>query len=323
VTFPANPGGAQAPYFNAGQCGTAAPGIASTAFTLYAVTFDAHSNYHAGTFALNKRFSQGFSFNTSFTWAKAISESDTNNSGAILLGNASHSMDALNRHADRSEALISFRKRFTTNLIYELPFGKGKKYMNGGGVADAILGGWALNLLGEARSGFPFSVLAGFGITGTGDNLTFPDRTNISRKNPVVGAVTKYYDPKAYFLQTPGYYGTAARNSVVGPGYTSFDFGIGKRFQLTERVNLQFRAEFFNIANHANFDIPFNQLYTPGNQFDHVPTQAELDGLPCTLTAGQAFVPGGGGTSCNPQAGRITSTVGTPRQVQFALKLTF
>lgn len=285
-------------YFGAtqGACGYAAPGIFSTAFTLYAVVFDAHANYHAGTFELKRRFSQGLSWDSSFTWAHAISESDTNNSGAILLGNASHSEDPLDRHVDRSESMFSFRRRFTTNAVYELPFGHGKRFLSdASGITNAILGGWQVTTLAEVRDGIPFSVLAGFGITNVGDNLTFPDRTNILRKNPVLGHINQYFDPTAYALQTPGYLGTAPRNSVVGPGFVDWDMGFGKNFRVTENSNLQFRSEFFNVLNHPNFDLPFNQLYT--------------------LTPS--------GPVPNPLAGVITSTVGTPREVQFALKYTF
>ncbi|MBI3950221.1 MAG: hypothetical protein HY314_07185, partial [Acidobacteria bacterium] len=92
-----------------------------------------------------------------------------------------------------------------------------------------------------------------------------------------------------------------------------------KKFRAGERVGVEFRAEFFNVLNHPNFGLPFHQLYIGGvPQFGHVPTQAELDALPCNLTAAQAQT-----TSCNPRAGVISKTVGTPRQLQFGLKVTF
>jgi len=300
-------------YFGAkvGQCGTAAPGIASTAFTLYAVVFDAHANYNSGTFVLKRRFGQGLSWNSSFAWSHAISESDTNNSGAILLGNASHSENPLDRHADRSESMFSFRRRFTNNAVYELPFGRGKRWLSdAGGITNAILGGWQVTTLAEVRDGIPFSVLAGVGITNVGDTLTYPDRPNILRKNPVLGHLDEYFDPLAYQLQTPGYLGTAPRNSVIGPGFVDWDMGFGKSFRVTEKSNLQFRAEFFNTLNHPNFDLPFNQLYVAGAN----PSVPDTCGLTQAQLASYA---------CNPEAGLITRTVGTPREVQFALKYTF
>jgi hypothetical protein len=251
-------------------------------------------------------------FNTSFTWAKAISESDTNNSGAILLGNASHSENPLDRHADRSISQFSIKRRWTLNGVWELPFGRGHKYLGEAhGIVQGIFGGWQANTLLEVRDGIPFSVLVGGGITNVGDNLTFPDRPDILRQNPVLGGVNQYFDPKAYALQTPGFLGTATRNSVIGPGFVQWDWSFAKNFKITERNNLQFRAEFFNLINHPNFDLPFNQLYTPGPQDPNIP-------LTCNLTEAQQAA-----WSCNPQAGKITRTVGIPRQVQVALKWTF
>jgi hypothetical protein len=92
-----------------------------------------------------------------------------------------------------------------------------------------------------------------------------------------------------------------------------------KRFQASERIGVEFRAEFFNLFNHANFGLPANQLYV-GNvpQFTRAPAMAELDGLPCRLTAAQAQT-----HTCNPQAGVISTAVSTPRQIQLGVKISF
>lgn len=104
--------------------------------------------------------------------------------------------------------------------------------------------------------------------------------------------------------------GTAARNSVVGPGFVDWDMGFGKTFKVTEKSNLQFRADFFNIINHPNLDLPADQLYVAGAN-PSVPNS-------CGLSASQLL-----SYSCNPQAGLITRSFGTPREVQVALKYTF
>jgi hypothetical protein len=313
------------PFFYNSPGGAASKALQAQIFSLYSVAFNGRSNYNAGTVDFNRKFYNGLSLEASYTWAKAMSDVDTNNSGAILLGNASHYEYPGQPTTDWSESLISFRNRFVANAIYDLPFGTGRKYGSGmKGWENAIVGGWSVNVLNQDRSGFPFSVLAGFGITGVGDNLTFPDRTNLSYANPVIGNINNWFNAKAYFLQTPGTLGDAPRNSVVGPGFNELDFGASKSWKLTERAGLQFRADMFNILNHPNFNLPANQLYTPGAQFinsngqPYLPTQAQLNSLPCTLTAQESLT-----TSCNPQAGVITSTVGSPRQIQLALRLTF
>ncbi len=305
--------------------GAASQALKSQIFSLYSVAFGGRSNYNAATVDFNRKFYNGLSLEASYTWAKAMSNVDTNNSGALLEGNASHYEWPGNPNVDWSESLISFRNRFVANAIYDLPFGQGRKWGgNMNGWENAIVGGWSLNVLNQDRSGFPFSVLAGFGITNVGDNLTYPDRTNLSTPNPVIGSVYHWFNGKAYSLQPFGTLGNAPRNSVVGPGYNELDFGASKAWKVTERVGLQFRADFFNILNHPNFNLPANQLYTPGAQFvdangqPYLPSQAQLNSLPCALTAQESLT-----TSCNPQAGVITSTVGSPRQIQFALRLNF
>ncbi|GEM_PF-674088 len=300
--------------------GTAAPAINNIGFSLYSKRFDANANYHSLAFQVARRFSKGLTFQFTYAFAKALSESDAFNSNNIIRGVAQASQFPPDRHLDRSESLFSVRHRSTLNVVYELPFGRGRRFLSSAtGLTQALLGGWNLTALGEFRSGYPFSVLAGFGITGVGDNIDFPDRPNILRSNPVLGGVERYFDPKAFALQDPGHLGDAPRTSVRGPGFHNLDLGLVKKFTIREGTELHFRTEFFNILNHPNFALPFNQLYVGGvPQFDHVPTQAELDALPCNLTAAQAQI-----HSCNPQAGRISDTVGTPRQIQFSLKLTF
>ncbi|MBI3951800.1 MAG: TonB-dependent receptor [Acidobacteria bacterium] len=301
------------------RCGTAAPAFNRIAFSAYQEIYDTNASYHAMTLALDRRFSNGFAFSTNYTFAKAISESDIPNA-AVMIGVAVGSQWPPDRKLDRAESVFSIRHRLAVNAIYELPFGRGKKFLsNASGITDALLGGWSINTLGTFQSGFPFSVLAGFGITGVGDPLGVPDRSNILRYNAVLGRVDRWFDPKAYALQEPGRLGDAPRNSVRGPKFSNLDFSLTKKFKATEAVGVEFRAEFFNIFNHANFGLPFNQLYVGFvPQFNRVPTQAELDALPCNLTAAQAQV-----HSCNPLTGRISTTVGTPRQVQFGLKVTF
>lgn len=155
-----------------------------------------------------------------------------------------------------------------------------------GGVADAILGGWSISSLGSAQTGQPFSVLLGNDISGVGDAIDFPDRPNVSRPNPVLGKVNEYFDVSAFSTPAIGHIGTASRTSVIGPGFYQFDASVAKVFRITEGTRLQFRTDFFDFTNRANFALPNSNL-------------------------------------SSPQVGVISSTVGVPRQIQFSLKLSF
>jgi hypothetical protein len=306
------------PYFGPtpGACGTEAPAITPIAFSLYTMKFDAAANYNAGTFAVSRMFSSGITFNTSYTFAKAMSDVDTYNSGLSALGNAAHSADPLNPKEDWSESMFSIRHRFIMNGLFELPFGKGKMFAgDANGIKQVLLGGWAFHPLMTIQSGIPFSILTGTGVTpsNVNDFLNSPDRPNMtcSSSNARQGGITQYFNPLCFSLQDPGYLGNEPRNSVRGPGFTDVDLSLTKQFKTSEKTNLEFRAEAFNIVNHPSFNLPVNQLYV-------VASPHETNKTSCNLTPAQAAI-----YSCDTQAGLITGTVGTPRQLQFALKFTF
>jgi hypothetical protein len=302
-----------------GQCGTGAPGIAGIGFSLYARLYDTTSNYNAFSIKVNRAFASNFVLQTSYTFAKAMSVSDAFNSGNFIQGIAEASSYPANNAVDRSQSVYSIRHRFTENFVWNLPMGRGQRYLGSSrGVTDAILGGWKLSTLATVQSGLPFTVFAGVPITGVGDNIDYPDRPNIVSANTVSGGPDHYLNLKAYALQDYGHLGTAPRTSARGPGFADVDLSIGKKFALTEKTNLEFRADIFNLLNHANFALPFNQIYTPAPQFSSMPTQSQLNALPCTLTGSQSLQ-----YSCNPQAGKISSTVGVPREIQFSLKFEF
>lgn len=299
---------------NCAPLGTGAPGITGIGFSLYSKRYDTNAFYNGFTAKISRSVG-ALNFNAAYTWAKNISESDAFNSNNIITGVAMASIYPPNFHLDRSESAFSRRHRFTENVVYELPFGRGRKYMvNASGLAEAFLGGWSISSLGTVQSGQPMTVFVGFDITGMGDAIDFPQRPNALRQNPVLGGPTKYFDPAAFGLPDPGHIGTASRTAVVGPGYAQFDAAVAKTFRLTERADLRFRADFFNLANHANFGLPFSQIY------NQIPTNVPLTppGAFCGLTPAQEAA-----VSCNPLAGKITSTVGSSRQIQFSLKLTF
>lgn len=266
---------------------TGAPGFASAGvgFSLYSRRFDTNALYNGLTTKLS-RSAGPVNFQFSYTWAKNMSESDAYNSNNFLTGVVQASLYPANIRLDRSESAFSRRHRFTENITWQLPFGKGRKYMNGGGAADLILGGWTISSLGSAQTGQPFSVLLGADPSGIGDFIDFPDRPNQLRPNPVVGKVNEWFDPSAFVSPDLGHIGTASRTPVVGPKFVEFDASLAKVFMTSESTNLQFRADMFNIANHANFGLPNSNL-------------------------------------SSPQVGAISSTVGPARQVQFSLKFAF
>jgi hypothetical protein len=157
------------------------------------------------------------------------------------------------------------------------------------------LGGWQVNSIVTLLTGFPFTPVIGANRSGDG-NTRDPDRPNLnpSFTGPVIlGTQSQWFNPNAFSPTLPaaGTWGDLGRGVYSGPGLAEVDLSILKNTPLNERVNLQFRAEFFNLLNHMNLGTPNATVYS--------------------------------GTSYNPTAGQITSLATTPRQIQFGLKLIF
>ncbi len=189
--------------------------------------------------------------------------------------------------------------------------GKNKAvFGNAGEVADRFVSGWSVASITTLLSGFPFSPQLGYNPTGSGDSRN-PIRPNV---NPgftgplypggsTAQRVAQYFNPAAFSAPAAGYVGNAGRDSLVGPGFADWDFSLLKSTQITERTRLQFRAEFFNILNHTNLQLPNEVVYSAG------PTQG--------TTANQNTVAALG------SPGVISATANTSRQIQLGLKLLF
>jgi len=242
-----------------------------------------NSTYHAFQLKAEKRTSHGLYFLSAFTYSKAINDQPE------ICCNSPWPQDSYNIAAEKGLADFDNRERWVTSIDYELPVGKGRPFLNRGGVADAILGGWHVGGIITLRSGFPFSPQIGFDPSNTGSpGLQRSNRTgNGSLPNP---------SPSLWFnindFPVPncpsGCFGNAGKNILEGPGATMADLSARKFFNLTEQIKLEFRGEFFNAFNHAVFSQP------------------------------DPFITDGPGA-----AGVITSTVIPQRQIQFALKLHF
>jgi len=177
---------------------------------------------------------------------------------------------------------------------YEFPFGSGKHWQHSSsGVVNTLMGGWQLNGIATLLSGFPFTPQIGSNRSGDGDTRN-PDRPSINStfSGPVLlGNPNQWFNPNAFALPVPGTYGNLGRGIYMGPDLINLDISFSKVTPITERINLQFRAELFNILNHTNFATP-NPIVFAGN-------------------------------TISPSAGLITATATTSRQIQFGLKLVF
>lgn len=226
-----------------------------------------HSNYNALQVRLQRRFSQGLTILGSYSYSKSI---DFGSGIRTTDGDKLTPTDPYNGlWRERGLSAFDFRQRFTASWLYELPIGKGKRYLGGAsGPANHILGGWQLGGILTFQDGFPLTAYCGPGNIQNGGDGCYPDAVgnnpNLSRDQQTVG---RFFDTSAFVNRLPGgsqfRYGNSGRNTIIGPGIISFDFSAVKLFRIGERAGVEFRGEFFNLPNHPIFNPPGTTVATP------------------------------------------------------------
>ena len=265
------------------------------------------SYYNALAVSVNRRFLSGLQVQGAYTYSKSI---DT--SSGLFSEEADNAPTGVqnpdNIFNDRALSNFDVRHSAVINFLYELPLGK-----NAQRFTRQVLKGWELGGITTFATGVPFTVENSFNRSQNGaTGANFSDRPNLASgasNNPThgvstgcagipagipVGTPTLFFDPCAFKGQPLGTFGNLGRNTLIGPGLSDVDLLIDKHFRMTERKELQFRAEFFNILNHPNFEAP-------------------------NSGARRIFA-----TGLNPQplpsSGQLPRTTTTSRQIQFGLK---
>jgi hypothetical protein len=240
----------------------------------------ANSNYQALETKLERRFSGGLTFLTAYTWSHFIDDTQT-----LLDLIGAGIQDANNRHAEKGNANYDIRQRFVTSYAYELPLGKGKRWLSSGRMWNALLGGWQMNGILTVQAGHTFTPTFNINVANAG-GAQRPDRIAAGVIPYGDRTVNRWFDTTAFVSPVGFAFGDSGRNILTGPRLAQWDFSLFKNIPINDRFRMQFRAESFNIFNHPNFGLPNAAI----------------------------------GTSA---AGTISSTVSSPRQNQFALKLLF
>jgi hypothetical protein len=195
---------------------------------------------------------------------------------------------------------LNLNDQFTASVLYNLPVGKGKRFgANWSGATNALLGGWQVNIIEKATSGFPVFVVDSNNGVFTGSQVNFQwNGSSLNRPNEVCNpklshpTLSQWFNTSCFVSAPAGELGTAPRAPVYGPRFVNTDFSLFKNFALTERYTLQFRSEFFNLFNHPQFG-----LIGTGTFMQDVSSPSSF--------------------------GVVNQTVNDPRVIQFALRLDF
>ena len=210
-----------------------------------------NSNYNALQARLERRFSNGLSFLLGYTWSHSI---DTASRGS---GGSWH-QNAHDLEADRGSSDFDVRHRLSGSYVYELPFGRGKRFLSGvSPVADKFVGGWQVNGILTFMTGNYFS------ITVTGDRANvggYPfQRANVSCNGNLARGdrtIDRYFNTSCFSVTPLGTFGDSGRNIVEIPGLNNWDFSAVKNTSITERFRTELRFEFFDVLNHPQFNAP-------------------------------------------------------------------
>ena len=249
-----------------------------------------HSNYNSLQVGLNRRFQNGLQFQVSYTYSRSM-DNDSSSNGLESSNSSNTEMNPFNLSQDRAPSDFNRTQSLRVSSVYSLPFHGNK-----------LIDGWQFSGLLTAASGPPFTIITGFDQTGFLQN--FAGRPNLvpgCAPNAFEGLATQWFDPKCFSLNAFGTFGNLGRNTGFGPDLWNTDFALLKNTRvpkISDSFNIQFRAEIFDIFNHANFGLPNTTMFTAAAN---------------------------GGGNLNPNAGRITS-IATPtpaRQIQLALKFIF
>jgi hypothetical protein len=310
-------------------------------------TSGGNDHYNSLQTTINRRFSKGLTFGLQHTWGRSIGDTNGSNEAVTAGSLQSFAYDYGNNSYD-------VRHSLNLTALWEIPVGKGKK-ADLGRVGNYIVGGWELGGVYNFRTGLPIQLLL------TRNDIVYRDRRNGKiygtpvivdgfvetdamvnspgggssrqfRRPDVVGGVDPfivggdrlaYLNPAAFAVPQPGTYGNLSRNALVGPNLAQVDLTLHKRLPLTERVNLEFRAEVYNLFNRANFANPPATLalglpngYTASSGSEPTPSGVQPGQSFSSSAAGGAF-------------GRFNSTVantvglGAQRQIQLSLRLNF
>ncbi len=229
------------------------------------------STYHALLLKAEKRYHNGLQFLANYTFSKFIDNVDpiVDFGGTPGVGYS----DFYNRGLDKAISPNDIKHLLSFNAIYDLPWGPHRRWLQSG-LVSKFLGGWQLSSLGVVRGGPVYGV-----STQTNTCNCFsagPQRPDLLRDPALQSSerdINRWFDLTAFAQPGPYLFGTAARSVGRAPGATTIDFGMNKNFQIAERYRVQFRSEFFNMFNHANFGIPGTTMNT--STFGTITTAAD------------------------------------------------
>jgi hypothetical protein len=205
-----------------------------------------NSNYNSLQVNLNKRFSNGLAFTFAYTRSKSL-DVGSNQPGFT---------DNLDLRRQYGPSDFDQPNLISVSHLYELPFGKGKRYLSNGGIPAHLFGGWQLNGIFRFASGTPFTPSADATTCNCPGNNNFADVIAPLQYSNGIGPGQPWFVTSGFAVPGLNRFGNAGRNTIRGPRLTNYDFSVFRTFNVTERFHLEYRAEFYNLTNTPHFANP-------------------------------------------------------------------
>jgi hypothetical protein len=215
-----------------------------------------NSTFEALQFNVRRAFQSGLLLSSNLMWSHSI------NDGSIGGGESDTPQNSFCRSCDKASSDNDVRLMFNLSAVYQLPFGKGKPFVNNPGIAERILGNWELSAIGMAQSGLPVNITIDrsngsvpglFSISGA----ERPDSIPGISLTPAGGSTPSHWiNPAAFSAPASQTFGNLGRNAFRGPGISQLDLGLSKYVSITERISVRLRADVFNVLNRAQFGAP-------------------------------------------------------------------
>jgi hypothetical protein len=217
-----------------------------------------NASYDALTAKLERRFANGLMVLGSYTWSHAI-DNDVENLNGTSGEGIQNNYDL---SAERGNSVFDARHYFATSVVYDLPFGKGRRFLNRGGWLNETFGGWQLAGIVTLHSGSPFTPYLSTDIANVG-TTTRPNRIGEGTLPKSQRNVQHWFNVADFTIPANYTFGNSGRDILAGPGTRNVDLKIGKDFSLTNKAQLEFRSEFFNAFNTPAFGLPDGEVDLP------------------------------------------------------------
>jgi hypothetical protein len=249
-----------------------------------------NANFHSLQMSLKRPLTSGWMWEAHYMWAHALSD---NGFGA---GQYPHIENFACIKCSYSDSDIDVRHSLSANSVYELPFGPGKHFLNSGGVAGKLLGGWELSGVATASSGRPIDITVDRSSSDLPDGVTRNQRPDLVPGVSIYPAhqtINNWFNPLAFAVPAVGVWGNLGRNIGRGPGYYEIDTALEKATSINERLAVKFRVEAFNLLNHPTYGDPASDI-----------SSGSFGVITSVLNSS-------------------ATGIGTPRRIQFMLRLEF